>query len=88
VTWRALWVLIASATTAAFPSAMEAAEAGQAGSVLIRNVTLTHQENLEDGVIVSVLLQDGKLELVTEEVVPVDSAELAVDAELGVLTGC
>jgi phosphate-selective porin OprO/OprP len=57
------------------------------GTVLIRNVTLIDQLGKQKDIIINILIRDKKLVLVTQEDIPVDSAELALDAEKGYLLG-
>ncbi len=54
---------------------------------LIRNVTLIDREGEKEDIVVNLLLRDGRLELVTQDEIPADSVELAVDAGGGVLLG-
>ncbi|NOR20159.1 MAG: hypothetical protein GQ538_08755 [Xanthomonadales bacterium] len=79
------WPVLVFAAAAVVPA--QAAGADVSGSLLIRNVTLTHQESLEESTIVSVLIKDGKLETITEDEVPVDTVDAAFDANKGVLIG-
>jgi phosphate-selective porin OprO/OprP len=66
---------------------------GRAGSlatpetVLIRNVTLINQQGQTEDVIVNILIRENKLDVVTKEEIPTDTAELALDAQQGILLG-
>ncbi|MGI9308585.1 MAG: OprO/OprP family phosphate-selective porin [Gammaproteobacteria bacterium] len=54
--------------------------------LLIRNVTILNQDG-GDNNIVSMLLIDGKLDVITEDDIALDSADLALDADEGVILG-
>jgi phosphate-selective porin OprO/OprP len=56
-------------------------------TVLISNVKLINQQGEADEVIVNILIRDGKLDIVTQEDVAIDSAELTLNAMQGVLLG-
>jgi phosphate-selective porin OprO/OprP len=56
-------------------------------SLLIRNVKLIDQENRSEDTVVSILIRDGKLDVVTRDEIAADSAERALDAQQGVLIG-
>ena len=61
--------------------------AAEGESILIRNVHLVSPGNVSDGVLVSLLVQDGKLRLVTKEEIRATEATIAVDAEGGYVLG-
>jgi phosphate-selective porin OprO/OprP len=63
------------------------AHAADPGSILIRNATLIDRIGAADDVIVSVLIKDGKLNLITKDRVSSSEAELVIDAENRVLIG-
>ena len=66
-------------------SSLALAEEGE--SILIRNVHLVSPGYVSDGVLVSLLVQDGKLRLVTREKVGTTKATIALDAENGYVLG-
>ena len=65
----------------------QAAQAQTPATVLIRNVTLIDREGDAEDLVVSILVRDGSLDIVTEDEIPADEAELAVDAQSGRLLG-
>ena len=56
-------------------------------TVLIRNVHLVSPGHVSDGVLVNLLVQDGKLRLVTKDKIGTNEATLAVDAGNGYVLG-
>ena len=64
-----------------------AAESSAPETVLVRNVTLINQEGQAEDVIVNILIRNSKLDVVTKDEIPVDTAELALDAQQGILMG-
>ncbi len=56
-------------------------------TVLIRNVTLIDQEGETDDVVVHVLIRDNKIDVVTKDEIAADTAELALNAQQGILLG-
>jgi hypothetical protein len=76
---------------AALPSASSApwndAKSATPETVLIRNVTLLKQEGQAEDVVVNILIRDNRLDMVTQDKIPADTAELALDAQKGVLLG-
>jgi len=58
-----------------------------AESVLIRNVRLIDQKGGTEEVVVSILVKDGKLDIVSTDEIPADAADLALDAGNGFLLG-
>ena len=64
-----------------------AAEGAEPRSVLIRNVRLIDPGGESEGVVVSILVKDGKLDVVTTDEIPVETADLALDAENDFLLG-
>jgi phosphate-selective porin OprO/OprP len=64
-----------------------AAEPETLGSVLIRNVRLSDPKARAEHVVVSLLVKQGKLEIVTQDEIPAEEADLALDAANGVLLG-
>ncbi len=63
------------------------ARAADPGSILIRDVTLIDRVGSAEDVVVSVLIKDGKLDLVTEDRVSKSEAELVIEAGNRVLLG-
>jgi phosphate-selective porin OprO/OprP len=57
------------------------------GSILIRNVTLLNQPGDAPDKAVSLIIRDGKLDIVTEDAVATDSVDLALDAAGGAVLG-
>jgi phosphate-selective porin OprO/OprP len=83
-----LAVLYFSAMTATTAPAQDrAASPIQPETVLVRNVTLINQEGQAEDVIVNILIRDNKLDVVTKDEIPADTAELALDAQQGILLG-
>jgi phosphate-selective porin OprO/OprP len=64
-----------------------AAEAEIPESVLIRNVRLSDPNAKAEHVVVSILVKQGKLKIVTQDEIPAGEADLALDAANGVLLG-
>jgi len=56
-------------------------------SVLVKNVTLVDQEGDTDDVIINILIKDNKLDVVTQDDIAVDAAELALNAQQGIVIG-
>ena len=56
-------------------------------SLLIRNVTLIDQKGDGEDRVVSILIRDRKLDVITEEDVSTNSAALALDGQQGILLG-
>jgi len=63
------------------------ADAQTLDTVLVRNVRLIDPEGQAEDRIVSVLIKDGKLDVVTEEEIPSGEADLALDGRNGILLG-
>ena len=63
------------------------AQAREPDSILIRNVKLIHRGGVVGDVVVSILIEGGKLKLVTEDAVPAEEAGLVLDAQEQVLLG-
>ncbi len=74
-----------TATTA--PAQDRAASPTLPKTVLVRNVRLINQEGQAEDVIVNILIRDNKLDVVTKDEIPADTAELALDAQQGILLG-
>jgi len=55
--------------------------------ILVRNVSLIDRQNSAEGVLVNILIKNGKLEIITEEAVAKDDVSLVVDARRGFLIG-
>jgi len=63
------------------------AQAADPGTVLIRNVRLIDRDGQAEDAVVSILIKDGKLDVVTKDEIPAAEAALVVDAQNGVLLG-
>jgi phosphate-selective porin OprO and OprP len=61
--------------------------AQQESSILIRNATLINQEGEQDKVTVNILVKDYMLDIITEDLIPIDEAEVSFDAAGGVVLG-
>ncbi|MEH6517859.1 MAG: porin [Halioglobus sp.] len=61
------------------------AEPGQ--SILIRNATLINQAGGQDKVSVNILIKDLKLDIITEDLIPIAEADASYDAAGGVVLG-
>ena len=55
--------------------------------ILIRNVNILDRDGLSENVIVSILIKDGKLKLVTKDKISLDDVDIAFDAKGGTLLG-
>lgn len=55
--------------------------------VLIRNVILFDPSGAADDKVVNILLQDNKLDIVTEDKISRDDADMVVNANKGILLG-
>ena len=65
-----------------------AAEGLETGAgLLITDVTLINQHATNDEVLVNILIRDNKLDIVTEDTIPADRAEVILDAEGEILLG-
>jgi phosphate-selective porin OprO/OprP len=56
-------------------------------TILVRNVTLIDQSGKSEDTTVSILIRDGKLDVITQEEIAVDTVELALDAQDGIVLG-
>ena len=56
-------------------------------NILLKNVYLIQERKATKGVLVNILIKDNKLEIITEDKVPVDESIMAVDARNGYLLG-
>ena len=56
-------------------------------NILLKNVYLIQEREATKGVLVNILIKDNKLEIITEDKVPVDESIMAVDARNGYLLG-
>ncbi len=59
----------------------------EGGSILIRNATLINQEGEHDKVTVNILIKDSKLDIITEDLIPIKDADESFDAAGGVVLG-
>jgi phosphate-selective porin OprO/OprP len=62
-------------------------QAQQSGTLLLRNVTLIKPEGDEDKVVVNILIKDSKLDVITEDLIPLKDADESYDAAEGVVLG-
>ncbi len=77
---RKLLVFLATACLAA-------AAYAQNESILLRNVQLIDADSDGGSRMVSILIKDGTLDLMSEDLIPIDEADIAYDAAEGVLLG-
>jgi len=56
-------------------------------SVLVKNVTLMDQEGGAQDVIINILIKDNKLDVVTQDDIAADTAELALNGQQGIVLG-
>ena len=56
-------------------------------TILIKNVTLIDKEGKAEDVIVNILIKNNKLDVVTKDDLAPNTADLALDAQQGVLLG-
>ena len=86
ISWnRSLLTFVAVACLLAIQA--QATQAPTPKTVLIRNVRLIDRGGAAGDVVVSLLIQKGKLDVVTKDRISRDKADLALDAEDGVLLG-
>jgi phosphate-selective porin OprO/OprP len=67
--------------------AQSRAAAATPETVLVRNVTLVDQTGKAEDTIVSILIRDRKLDVITQEDIAVDTVALALDAQQGIVLG-
>jgi phosphate-selective porin OprO/OprP len=63
------------------------AHAADPGTVLVSNVTMIDRDDGSQDVVVNILIRDGSLDVVTEEEISANEAEISVDAQGFVLMG-
>jgi phosphate-selective porin OprO/OprP len=56
-------------------------------TVLVRNVTLMNEGDQAEDMVVNILIKDKKLDIVTQDEIPADDVDLALDARQGILVG-
>jgi phosphate-selective porin OprO/OprP len=56
-------------------------------SILIRNATLIDRGGERDNVVVNILVRDSKLDIITEDLIPIEDADVSYDAAGGVVLG-
>ena len=56
-------------------------------SILIRNVSIIGKEGEQDTVIVNILIKDSKLDIITQDLIPLEEADESYDAAEGVVLG-
>ena len=78
--WMAVQAQVASAQR-------RAAKSTTPDTVLVRNVTLLKDNGQKEDVIVNILIRDNKLDVVTQDEIPANTAALALDARQGILLG-
>ena len=59
----------------------------QETSILIRNAKIIDKEGEQDTVIVNILIKDSKLDIVTQDLIPLEEADESYDAAEGVVLG-
>lgn len=74
-------------TTALLTLVFTASAAAQNETILLRNVQLISNEGPDSTRIVSILIKDGQLDLMSEDLIPIDDADIAYDAAEGVVLG-
>jgi phosphate-selective porin OprO and OprP len=82
-----IMLLFASMVMPRTASAQADTDAAIPGTVLLRNIMLVDQTGEGKDRIVSILIRDRKLDVITEEEIAVDTVELALDAQQGVVLG-
>lgn len=80
-------VLLVVASGVLFAPCLSFAQEFPDRTVLIRNVTLINQEGQEKDAIVSIVIKNRKLDLVTQDDISVESAWIAADAQGRILVG-
>ena len=63
------------------------AQAKDADTILIRNVRLIDREGQDEDFVVSILIKNKKLDVVTKDRIPASEATVVVDAQNGILLG-
>src|SRR5210317_385770 len=58
-----------------------------AEKILIRNVTVIDQDGESEDVVVSILIEQKELELISQDKIPVSEADIAFDAKGGFVLG-
>lgn len=66
---------------------LNAVAVGASDSVLLRNVSLINPANAAELLAVNILIIDGKLDVITEDQIALESADIALDARSGVVLG-
>ena len=56
-------------------------------SILLRNATLINQGGEQGKITVNILIKDSKLDIITEDLIPIEDAEVSYDAAGGVVLG-
>ncbi|MEH6570890.1 MAG: porin [Halioglobus sp.] len=56
-------------------------------SILIRNATLIDRGGNHEGVVVNILIKDLKLDIITEDLIPIEQADVSYDASGGIVLG-
>ena len=56
-------------------------------SILLRNATLIKQDSDHTKVTVNILVRASKLDIITEDLIPIDEADVSYDAAGGVVLG-
>ena len=77
---------IAAAIFLLLPLAMPCSARPQE-SILIRNATLIDRGGSQDGVVVNILIKDSNLDIITEDLIPIEDADVSYDASGGVVLG-
>ena len=74
-------------TIALLTIAIAADAAAQNETVLLRNVQLISSEDGDATRVVSILIKDGQLDLMSEDLIPIEDADIAYDAAEGIVLG-
>ena len=56
-------------------------------SVLVKNVTLADQKGDADDIVVNILIKNNKLDIITQDDIAADAADIALDARQGIVLG-
>ena len=78
------WILIIGLL---LPQPCVLAQAKDTETILIRNVRLIDREGQDEDLVVSILIKNKKLDVVTKDKIPASEATVVVDAQNGVLLG-
>ncbi|MEP6390417.1 MAG: porin [Halioglobus sp.] len=80
-------VVLSAVLVWGFLSALPALAQATAQSILLRNVTLIDRSGEKETVVVNILVKDSILDIITQDLIPIDEAEESYDAAGGVVLG-